>query len=196
LARGYADVQAQLTAGYPLYWQPAALSGSHTERMDAGRVIAGGVINLGITATELGTGAVATVSIRYSADAVSWSAWYDSLALQASDFRYVEVRYAVASGGMGAFMVDDVHIEMRLQSITDITNLALNPSDTQGTFYATTKPFLDIQNVQVTPLASPGIYRVNPVIKDDTAPFGVYVQAWDSSNNRVGGTVSLTITGV
>lgn len=194
--RGWANAQAQVSAGYPLYWQPAAASGSHIERLDCGRLIAGGVINVGVTAQNLGTGAVGTVSIRTSSDATTWSAWVDSVSLQAPSFRYVETRYAVTSGGVGAILIDDIHVTVQLQTLTELANLTLVASDTLGTFYTTTKPFIDIQNVQVTPLNSPSIYRLNPVIKDDVAPFGVYVQAWDASNTRVSGTVSLSISGV
>ena len=195
-SRGWANAQAQVSAGYPLYWQPAATSGSHIERLDCGRVIAGGVITVGVTSSTVGTGAVGIVSIRTSSDAITWSAWNDTLALQASAFRYVETRYAVTSGGVGAILVDDIHVVVQLQTLTELITLALVASDTVGTFYPTIKPFIDIQQVQVTALSSPSISRTNAIIKDDAAPFGVYVQAWDSSNARVSGTVSLTITGV
>lgn len=195
-SRGWANAQAQIDAGYPLWWQPAASSGYHIERHDCGRVIAGGVVNVTVFSALWGSGAISKVSIRASQDAIAWSAWVDSSAYQASTFRYVEVRYAVTSNGYGAMLVDDIHVDVRVSSITETAVLALSSSDVAGTFYATTKSFLDIQTVQATALNSINITRINTIIKDDVAPFGVYVQAWDTNLNRVSGSVSLSITGV
>jgi hypothetical protein len=195
-SRGWANAQAQVDAGYPLWWSPAASSGYHTERHDCGRVIAGGVVNVTVLSASWGSGASSKVSIRVSADAAVWSGWIDATAYQASTFRYVEVRYAVTSDGHGAMLVDDIHVDVRVSSITETAVLALISSDGVGTFYATTKSFIDIQTVQATALNSTSIARINTIIKDDVAPFGVYVQAWDTNLNRVNGSVSLTITGI
>jgi hypothetical protein len=197
-SRSWANAQAQIDAGYPVWWQPAQTSGYHIELHDCGRVIQGGVINVSTTTQLWGTGATEQVSIRVSADSITWGQWIDSTSYQASTFRYVEVRYAVTSNGHGAFLVDDIYVDVRVSSLTETTVLAISGSDTVGTFYATTKDFVDIQTVQVTALSSPAIAKTNAVIKDDAAPFGVYVQAWDSSipPQRVSGAVSITITGV
>lgn len=195
-ANGWDTAQAQIDAGYPIFWQPAKSAGYHIERHDCGRVIAGGVVNVTVTAQQWGSGATGTVSIRVSADASTWNAWVDSTAYQASTFRYVEVRYATTSDGHGAMLVDDIYVDVRVQSLVETATLMLNAGDVNGTFYATTKTFIDIQSVQATALSSPSIARINTIIKDDAAAFGVYVQAWDSSLARVGGTVSLTITGI
>ncbi len=195
-SRGWANAQAQIDSGYPLWWQPAASSGYHTERHDCGRVISGGVVNVTVLSASWGSGASSKVSIRVSADESVWSDWIDSTAYQASTFRYVEVRYAVESDGHGAMLVDDIHVDVRVSSITETAVLALSSSDVAGTFYATTKSFIDIQTVQATALNSTSIARINTIIKDDVAPFGVYVQAWDINLNRVSGSVSLSITGV
>ena len=195
-SNGWSNAADQIAAGYPLYWQPAATSGSHTEQHDCGAVIAGGVITVGVTATTVGNGGTSVVSIRTSVDGSTWSAWTDTSSLIASNFRYVQVRFAVTSDTHGAFLVEDIHVDIRLQILTELTTLTLNAADAAGTFYPTIKPFIDIQQVQITSLASPSIARSDPVIQDSTAPFGVYVKAWDTSNNRVSGTVSLTITGV
>jgi hypothetical protein len=93
-------------------------------------------------------------------------------------------------------VIDDIYVDVRIQSLTETTVLAVNAADVLGTFYPTTKPFVDIQNIQATPFASPQIARWNCIKKDDAAPFGVYVQAWDTSNARMSGNMSLTITGV
>lgn len=195
--QSWANIQAQINAGFPLYWQPAETSGHHIERKDCGTLISGGVISVSVTDAMLGTGAVSTVSIRTSADAVTWSAWTDTRQLQASNFRWVEVRYAVTCPGRaGAMLVEDIYVDVRLQQLIETATLTLNAADVGGTFYPVTKPFIDIKNVQVTALNSPSLAVFNAIIQDSTTPFGVYVQAWNLSNVRVSGTVSLTITGV
>jgi hypothetical protein len=62
--------------------------------------------------------------------------------------------------------------------------------------YVCTKSFLDVRTVQATPLGSSNIARLNCIVDDSVLPAKVYVQAWDTTNTRTSGTVSLYISGV
>jgi hypothetical protein len=106
------------------------------------------------------------------------------------------VEYSVASDGKGFVELDDLYVRIEISEVSETATLALNAGDTDGTLYTTTKDFLDVQTVQATPLSSSNIARLNCIVDDNTLPAKVYVQAWDISNNRTSGTVSLSISGV
>jgi hypothetical protein len=92
-------------------------------------------------------------------------------------------------------LLKNVHVVVSSEQLTEINTLALLASDASGTAYTCSKPFLDIVSVQVTPLNSPNIARLNTIIDDAATPAKIYVQAWDTSNNRTSGSVSLQIGG-
>ena len=116
--------------------------------------------------------------------------------MQASDFRYVRVTYTVtASGGDDLIRLDRLHVSIASQTVNEFTALTLNASDVIGTPYACTQPFLDVVSATATPLSSPAIALLNVIIDDSGPTAYIYVQAWNASNVRCGGTVSLNIGG-
>lgn len=111
-------------------------------------------------------------------------------------FRYVRVTYSVtALGGDDLVRLDRISIQVKNDTKIEVATLSLDHTDAGGTEYICKTAFSDIISVIATPLNSGSINRVNVIISDSTSPQKIYVQAWDISNNRISGTVSLSIGG-
>ena len=196
-SHSWATIGAQVGASYPLYFEPSASSGSYVEMHDIGKVIPSTTITVSTTSTNLVGSVGVVVQIESSTDGISWvAAPTGSTQVTASQVRYVRVTYSVtASGGDDLVRLDRVHVTVAASEQSEFATLALNAGDAAGTVYVCTKQWLDIVSVSVTAQGSSNIAKTNAIIDDSTSPAKVYVQAWDSSNNRTGGTVSLIMGG-
>ena len=192
------NAQQKVDAGYPIVVQPVPASGKHVEQKDLGKVLAVGVVRVTPILQSSVAGYTATIRIRGSNGDTnaSWQSWLVGDAASISNFRYLEVEYSVTSDGKGFVVLDDLSVKVEITEVTESTTLVLSASDVAGTSYTTTKPFLDVRTAQATPLGSSNIAKLNCIVDDSVLPARVFVQAWDSSNNRTSGTVSLFIAGV
>ena len=195
---GWTTAQQKVDAGFPIVAQPVPASGKHVEQRDLGKVLATAVIRATPSLQSSVAGYVATVRIRASvgASTTTWQPWLVGESATFSDFRYIEVEYGVTSDGKGFVVLDDLYVKVEITEVTESTTLALNAADAAGTAYVCTKTFQDLRGAVATPLGSANIARINCIVDDATLPARVYVQAWDTNNNRTSGTVSLYLSGV
>jgi hypothetical protein len=195
---GWTTAQQKIDAGFPIVVQPVPSSGKHIEQRDMGKVLATAVIRATPSLQSSVPGFVATVRIRASVGASSstWQGWLTGEAATFSNFRYIEVEYSVTSDGKGFVVLDDLYVKVEINEVTESAVLTLSSSDVGGTLYTCTKGFVDVRTAVASPLSSNNIARLNCIIDDGTVPARVYVQAWDTSNNRTSGTVSLYLSGV
>jgi hypothetical protein len=195
---GWATAQQKVDAGYPVVVQPVPASGRHVEQHDVGKVIAAGIVRAMPTLQSSVAGYTATIRIRASNGDTnaSWQPWLTGDAASFSSFRYLEVDYSVVSDGKGFVVLDDLYVKVEISEVSESATLVLVAGDAAGTAYVCTKPFLDVRTAQATALGSSNISRINCIVDDTTLPAKVFVQAWDTNNNRTSGTVSLYISGV
>jgi hypothetical protein len=194
----WATAQQKIDAGYPVVVQPVPASGRHVEQHDVGKVIAAGIVRAMPTLQSSVAGYTATIRIRASNGDTnaSWQPWLTGDAASFSSFRYLEVDYSVVSDGKGFVVLDDLYVKVEISEVSESATLVLVAGDAAGTAYVCTKPFLDVRTAQATALGSSNISRINCIVDDTTLPAKVFVQAWDTNNNRTSGTVSLYISGV
>lgn len=196
-SRGMSDIQDQIDSGLPIYFETGETSGSYSEFHDIGKVIASGAISV-IPVTAVLSGDIASsVLIEWSADNVSWYSSGEGIAqTQATSIRYVRVTYLVTASGKDDLMrIDKLHVAVSTSTVNEFGTLTLSSTDAIGTPYTCTKSFMDIVSALATPSGSANINKINAIISDSVSPQIIYIQAWDSSNNRTGGTVSLNIGG-
>ncbi len=195
---GWATAQQKIDAGYPILIQRVPSSGKHAEWHDMGRLLSNGVIRVTPSLQSSVAGFTATVRVRVSQgeSTTLWQDWLVGADVSMSNFRYIEVEYAVDSDGRGFVVLDDLAVRVEISEVTESATLALVAGDAGGTVYTCEKPFLDVKTVQATALASANISTINCIVDDTTLPAKVYVQAWDETHTRTGGTVSLLISGV
>jgi hypothetical protein len=205
-SNGWATSDDQVSAGYPLYFEPGSASGSYQEEHDIGRILSNAKIVVVVQSTTLSGSATPTVQIEWrDSTSSSWIAGGVGLTeLQTNNFRYVRVTYSVvASGSDDLVRLSRVNVTVSSQDRSETAAISVVSTDTNGTAYTTTKGFLDVVSAVFTP-TSTTLGGTSPIAKwnvyiDDSAapatPAKVYVMAWDSSNTRVSGTGSLQIGG-
>jgi len=195
--RGYATAQDQINAGYPLYFEPSEAAGSYYEYHDIGKIITSATISITPVYTVLSGSLTSTCFIEWSSNGTTWVNGGDNLLqVQATSLRYVRLTYTVTSdGGDDLIRFDRIHVVVGTATVNEFGALTLSASDVSGTPYTCNKSFLDIISAVATANNSSNIKTINTIISDGVSPQIVYVQAWDSSNNRTSGTVSLNIGG-
>jgi hypothetical protein len=196
--RGWSTINDQVSAGYPLVFEPSLATGSYVEEHDVGKILPSVKITVTVQSITLAGSVLPTVLIEWR-DATT-SAWIAGAAgstdLQATKCRYVRVTYSItSSGGDDLIKLSPPHVVVSSEEKAEYGSLVLNASDASGTLYTCNKSFLDIVSAIATANNSPSIAKINVIIDDSTSVSRVYVQAWDSSNNRCSGSVSLQIGG-
>lgn len=196
-SRGYTDIQDQVDAGYPSYFQPSETTGSYTELHDIGKVVSIATISVTPIAVILSGSITPDILIEWSLDGSTWgNSGGNVTQAQATNLRYVRVTYSVtALGGDDLVRLDRIHVTVSTSTVNEFGSLTLSASDVAGTPYICNVEFLDIISAVATPNNSANIKTINVIISDSTNPSRVFVQAWDYSNNRTGGTVSINIGG-
>ena len=175
------------------------MSGSYVESHDLGYVVSSARVYITTTSLTLFGSVTPSIRLETSLDGITWnSSLYGNVpnGYQRKNFRYVRVTYSVtALGGDDLVRLDRISIQVKNDPKIEVATLSLDHTDAGGTEYICKTAFSDIISVIATPLNSGSINRVNVIISDSTSPQKIYVQAWDISNNRISGTVSLSIGG-
>ncbi|WP_310613729.1 phage tail protein [Limnohabitans sp.] len=203
--RAWSNTDAQVAAGYPLVFEPSALSGSYVELHDIGKLMPSAKVSVAVQSMTLVGSVLPAVLIEWSADASTWKAGPSGVTeVQVSQVRYVRVTYSVtAVGGDDLVKLQRVHVVVSSEEKSEFAAITLQSTDASGTAYTTTKNFFDVVTAVFSPTPA-ALGGASPIARwsvyiDDSAtpatPAKVYVMAWDASNNRVGGMGSLQIGG-
>jgi predicted phage tail protein len=203
-SRGWANIAAQVAAGYSLYFQPGVSTASYTEDSDIGKLFTVATVNVTLVSQVLAGSPTVTVTIGWSANGTSWT--YASpgvTSVAVTNVRYVRrIINAIASGGLSLVELISLQTNVNVQRVTENTGvLAILASDTNGTLYTTTSGFSDVTDCQMTE-ANTGtpVMAYMSWITDDaaapTVPAKMYFFARDVAGNRISGNLSANIIGV
>jgi hypothetical protein len=189
--------QDQVTAGYEYYIQPSTTTASYVVTYDYGSEIDNAIISATTAPVVFDGSVTAQVTIAHSPDNSTWtSGTAGATQIMGEDFRYVRVTIDfTASGGDDLAFVEDVLIKLDKQIDEDFGIFTADSSDTNGTFVAFNKDFIDANTPTVTintgsisgSTASSPI-RAEAVIRfvDEPDPTGFYVYVFNAANgNRV-----------
>lgn len=203
--QGVSTIGDQIAAGYPQYFEPSETTASYTQVWDLGKAYP----SIRCTAVQqfiqLAGQYTPQIQIDSSLDNVNWVLGAMGQAdVQLGNVRYVRITLQqLGAGGDDLVCVQQLKATIGVEDRTEVAFLTLNASDASGTVYVTNRGFYDIVSATFTPSpstlgGSSPIAKWNVYISDSdapTTPARVYVQAWDSSNNRVSGQGSLQIAG-
>ena len=203
-SRGWANIAAQISAGYPLYFQPGTNTASYTEDTDMGKLFTVATVNVTLVSQVLSGSPTVTVTIGWSANGATWT--YASpgvTSVAVTNVRYVRrIINAVGTGGLSLVELVSMQNNVNVQRVTENTGvLAILASDVNGTLYTTTSGFSDVTDCQMTE-ANTGtpVMAYMSWITDDalapTVPAKMYFFARDVAGNRVSGNLSANIIGV
>lgn len=171
-SRSWSTPQDQITAGYPIYSEPSQTAGSYEETIDYGTVLAATKITTTLSYTVVtGTPVVTpTISVKKLAGD-PWTDYVGQSSAFVTDFRYVKVRYDIASVG-GDDLVDitglNVRFDVKLRN--DAGTLSVFPS--QSATYSQTGTTI---TVTYTAHGRAVGQRVDLSVGSGTATSGEYV---------------------
>ena len=193
----WTTIQAQITAGYPLFIQPAASSAQYAEEFDAGAVIPSTHIKVTHAATTV-AGSV-TITPTLSVKKLSGDPWTDYAGvweLFASDFQYVKVTldFSPAVSGTDLVEVTQLDVELSVKLKGDSGSGSAVSTDATGTTVSFNKSFIDIEAIIVTPLTTSAVHAVVNFV-DAPNPTDFKVLLYDTSGTRVSGDFSWTARG-
>jgi len=195
-SRGWATPNDQITAGYPLVFEPGGASGYCERTMDYGAALPATIITVTPSVATL-SGAV-TMTAQVSYKALSGDPWIDAasgaLQVLASGFRYVKVRLTFTATGDDLVEVQGLNIKLSGKLKTDSGAGSAVSTDSGGTTVAFGVSFIDVSSIVVTPAGTAARYAIYDFV-DAPNPTSFKVLLFDSAGNRVSGAFSWTARG-
>lgn len=191
----WANIQAQITAGYPKYYQPSLNgSGYYEEIFDFGSLLENLTISVDYTKVQLvGTTNIA-VQISVSEDDITYTSPVVASSVFGVSFRYVKVRWTFTnSDDLAAAFLSDLQVILNVSLSMDSGEASAEAADTGGTLVSYTKTFTQVNSVTATPSVSdqPLFIVIDEITETD---FRVYV--FNSSGTRVDAEIAWKARGV
>lgn len=156
----WASPAAQVAAGYPVFIQPAALSGQYQELFDYGTVVPSTRVQLTVQTTSVAAGAYFTPTIELSADGQNWDVFAGAMQAFGNQFRYVRVTLDFVSDGKGMLLVEELRVKLDMKLKNDGGNGVAAAGDSGGTRVYFNVPFLDIESITVSPQGTTALIPV------------------------------------
>lgn len=194
--RSWTTLQDQVTAGFPVYAQPSATSGSYVEEIDIGAVLASSKITSALSSTNVigSTTITPTLSVKTTAGG-AWTDYPGVELVYATNFRYVKVAYAFASaGGNDLLRISRLSIKLDKKLRSDTGTGTANSGDVGGTTVTFNVPFIDIEGISVTPSGTTAVIAVYDFV-DAPNPTSFKVLLFNTSGTRVSGGFSWQVRG-
>jgi hypothetical protein len=186
---GWTTPQAQVSADYDPYLEPAAASGYYRESFDA---MNGAASNLNSTFVTFnytggwidGGGTLTpTIEIATHEAPTTWVSLGNVQQAFAANFRYIRVTLtAASSGGKDLYKLTSVNVQLALKTEVDsgkklVANFTGSPPTCAVSF---TKEFTDVESIVVTPLGT-ARREVAVEFTDSPSPDGFTVRIWDAT---------------
>ena len=198
--RSWTNDADAITAGFPVYAQPAPTSGYIEDTYDYGVNVPATTVT--VAPTLLIVAGSPTHSIQISHKLLSGDAWTDmspgSTAFIATSFRYLKVRITATTsgGGVGLYRCSGINVRLNVKVRTDSGQGTANSGDAGGTTVNLNIAFVDllgppvIQPVGTTPIIAVVDFT------DAPNPTSFKVLLFNTAGTRVTAAFSWTARGV
>jgi hypothetical protein len=187
----------QTDAGYPIYIQPAALSGYFEEIYDYGATFENLIATIAYNSNPLTADTVSvTVKMAVSTDGVIYTALTAGASQFFETFRFFKFRLEfVCSTDKALLEVSNVTISLNVKKELDSGSVIANAGDVGGTQVNFSKAFKDVESITLTVGAKEPVIAIYDFV-DIPNPTGFKVLALDSSGNRITYPISWKARGV
>lgn len=148
---GYATIQDQLDAGYPLYIQPTETSGSYIEKVDFGVIISNIIATVDYNFRDIVGTVGVTVSIEYSDDDITWSGYTVGKQLFIPSLQYLRVKLEFAGNVGDLLEITNLRYILNVKQQVDSGSLDVYAADVGGTTVTFNLSFKDVNSITVTP---------------------------------------------
>jgi len=196
--RFWLDPEDQVTAGFPIYIQPAELTGSYEEVIDYG-VTLSNVIAVVRYNTEMFTAGTCAVVVKLatSLDDITYTAFSIGSSQFIPTLRYLKVRIEFTSSATTVLMrFFNLIVYLSVKRENDGGEESALAADVLGTEVTFNKDFKDVESITATVLSptEPYVVVVDFVDIPDPTSFRVFV--FDTTGNRVDKTIEWKARGV
>ena len=195
--RSWAGPSAQISAGYPLYFQPSLTTGSYEETIDYGAVLPA----TGIAATigyVVESGSV-TITPKISVKTLVGDPWTDyagQAQIVASNFRYVKITYDFTStGGDDLIRITNINVKLSSKIRSDAGTGTAVSTDSGGTTVNFGVAFIDVTSIDITALSTSAVIAVYDFV-DVPNPTSFKVLLFNTNGTRVSGPFSWSAKGI
>jgi hypothetical protein len=196
-SRGWSTPQDQISAGYPVFIQPAQTAdGYYEEDWDYGSVLASVRITADVTWETVAGSPTVQVDISYKQNSGDgWTTTNNTTQLFAANVRYVKVRVNLLAGaGADIARIKKLDVKLDAQLRDDAGTLACVSSDSGGTTGTFAVAFGKVAAITVTPLGTAD-RRAVVDFAGGLNPTTFKVLLFDSAGARVSGDVSWAARG-
>lgn len=189
--------QNQITAGFPLYVEPAFTTGQYQEVFDFGSIINNIIVVMNwSTIIVNGSVTTATSTIETSTDNIIWTTPIISSSAYATAVRYVRFTMKfIGSSNTSLCYFYNIRCLLNVHQESDGGQITLNAGDVGGTVVTFTKAFKTVQAINLTSQSLQPIdliydfsFPVNPTT------FKAF--AFDNTGNRITATISWSARGI
>ena len=195
---GWANIQDQLDAGYPLYIQPTGLSGSYTETFDFETLFSTTIITIQWNSIQIGDKSTVTVKIASSSTATGENFLPYTLGSSQliNNIRRLRLRLEVSNPNDDSLLVIyGLGIYASIKREQDGGEINALKTDTNGTPVTFNKIFKDIETVVATVKETEAFIVVVDFL-DAPDPTGFEVYVFNRLGVRVTKTVEWSARGV
>jgi len=177
---GFASPQDQVTAGYPRWLSPFENIGSYEEVLDLGVTLVNSSITIIDSITIVDAVASVQLTVSVSEDGISYIDFVDTRKVYGTNFRYIKVRYDLASDTFGAVVINSLRIKVDTKLINDSGRDTVSANSSSGHEVFFNKAFSDISSITVT---AGGVLPVTVIYDfvDVPTPTSFDVYAYDSN---------------
>lgn len=190
--------QDAITAGFPVYAEPAPTSGYAEWQIDYGAVVPATAVQSSATAAVSAGAPTSTTLISYKLN--SGDPWTDLPTGESgfipASFSYLKVRYTVTgSGGDDLMVLSAMRVRLSTVELTDSGGGTANSGDATGTLFNFNRTFIDIRSIVVTVNSTTEVsHAINFV--DAPNPTGFRVLVWDAAGARATRDIYWSASGV
>lgn len=194
---GWANIGAQVAAGYDLFAMPSVTSGSYVETVDYGASVPATMATITL-ASDVLAGSVA-VSCQIAYRLTTGDAWTNApagfAAFITAPFKYLRVTLTfTCTAGANLIRCSGLNIKLSNKLKTDAGTGTAAAGDVGGTVVTFGQAFVDVTSIVVTPSGTAARFAIYDYV-DAPNPTGFKVLLFDNNGNRVSGGFSWTARG-
>lgn len=195
-ANGWATPQDQITAGYPIYGEPAQISASYIEIFDFGSIFTNVAVGISWAFSLIaGTVSIAT-ELEFSNDNITYTSPVAGPTAFASSVRYVKATINFTGGVTDVLEFFNFQCAMSVHQETDSGNVTAVSTDSGGTVVTLNKAFKSINSITVTIKQTATRWAIYDYTFNTVNPTTFKILVFDNAGVRQTETASWIVKGI
>lgn len=186
-SRFWLDPEDQMTAGYPIYIQPAEINGYYEETIDFGAALQNIIATVRFNTTLINPSETVNilVQMRWSTDDITYTAYTDGASQFIDEMRYLRIKISFTGENDKALVeLFNLQVFLTVKRENDGGEEIADEDDATGTEVFFNKDFKDIESVTATVKAPVEPFTVVVDFADVPNPVSFKVYVFDSTGNR------------